>query len=502
MTVDSLAAMAAATPIPTSTRPWQRLAPPAFIVIITLILMAPVALGPTLNHESFWIDHVWASQFSELLREGTLYPRWLPWSHDGLGSPVFYYYPPLAFYLTGALELAGMSTYGSIIAAFGLAFAASGIGCWLWLRNMPHALVGALFFTIAPYHWFNFTMRGALAESVAIAFLPLLAIGLRRIRDGEGWGGAALAYAALIMSHLPLALLTSVFFIAPYALLHRRQLPRFALASAIGIGLAAIYLVPALGLARFREAELLWAMPHLRPDFWSLYAANWRSHHVGYVHLTILWLSVPALSEAIGSLSRWAWYALAILAIALGLIPLLWSLPLLRDVQFSFRVLPLAELAIAAAIAGSRLTPVTRVAALSLPLLWTTILIMTPHEAGPDRAAVVNRHLDVVEYLPPGTTRSAEGRPWLETPRAGRVPPPVHDGWVVEPIFYFPSWSCGVPEPQTKLLMHRPDCTPRLIWTDQERIGGAISLVALLSLVACGLISRRRRLLARGRSTA
>ena len=61
-------------------------------------------------HDSFWIDHVWASQFTALLREGVIYPRWLPWSHEGLGSPVFYYYPPLAFYLTGAFGLGATPT--------------------------------------------------------------------------------------------------------------------------------------------------------------------------------------------------------------------------------------------------------------------------------------------------------------------------------------------------------------------------------------------------------
>jgi hypothetical protein len=67
---------------------------------------------------------------------------------------------------------------------------------------------------------------------------------------------------------------------------------------------------------------------------------------------------------------------------------------------------------------------------------------------------------------------------------------------VVEPIFYFPAWSCGAPEPRTQLLMHRPDCQPRLVWTLPERIGAAISAGFALLLLAFGLRSRRKSLAA------
>lgn len=470
-----------------------RLAPTAVIMLVIAALMMPVLLGPLLNHDSFWIDYVWAKQFTALLREGVLYPRWLPWSHDGLGSPVFYYYPPLGFYLTAAFEIAGLSTYGSILAAFALGFAVSGLGTYYWLRGTPNALIGAIFFTLAPYHSFNFAMRGALAESVAVALLPLLAIGLGRIAGGRHWGAAAIAYAAIIMSHLPLALLVSLFFIAPYALRHRQHLAGFAKCCAAGIGLAAIYLVPALGLSEFRDSGPLWGNPYLRPGFWSIFAANWDSHYVGYIHVTILALAVPATVFAVGSRDRWAIYALAILAIALGLVPFVWSLPLLRDVQFPYRILPLAELAIAAAIASSDMKPAIRVGSLAVPLLWSAVLASTPHEPGPDRLAVEQHHLDVTEYVPPGALQPDDTAPWLASPREGRVPAPEVPGWSVQPTFYFPAWSCAVPEPKTKLLMHRPDCRPQLRMTPQEKIGAAISLAALLALVTAFAMKLRRR---------
>ena len=112
---------------------------------------------------------MWADQFTAELGRGNLYPRWLAASDAGLGTPVFYYYPPLAFHLAAMFGLIGLSTYASL-AAFGSGFALSGIACWHWLRGRTnHPLIASMFFMAAPYHLLNYTDRGALAESVATA---------------------------------------------------------------------------------------------------------------------------------------------------------------------------------------------------------------------------------------------------------------------------------------------------------------------------------------------
>src|SRR6476646_8041604 len=200
--------------------PWQESPALAYsllaILALGLVLRGP--LGPTALNGDLTIYWVWADQFAGQLAHGNLYPRWLPASDAHLGTPVFYFYPPIAFYLTAAFQLAGLSNYARLTAAFGVAFAGSGIACWHWLRGRSfHPLFGAAFFMAAPYHLFNYTDRAALAESVAIAIIPLIAIGLRRIAEGRrGIVFTAIAYGAMIGTHLPMALLGSVFLIAPY----------------------------------------------------------------------------------------------------------------------------------------------------------------------------------------------------------------------------------------------------------------------------------------------
>ncbi len=70
---------------------------PAFVLAAAsvLLLLPTLVLGTLISHSSPQ-NLTWASQFAEQFRAGILYPRWMPESFDGLGSPAFYFYPPLA----------------------------------------------------------------------------------------------------------------------------------------------------------------------------------------------------------------------------------------------------------------------------------------------------------------------------------------------------------------------------------------------------------------------
>lgn len=457
---------------------------------VTALLMMPALVAPPLTHDSFWVDAVWTDQFAAELARGNLYPRWLPQSHGGLGSPVFYYYPPLAFYVSGGAQLLGLAPHQAVLAAFAIGFLLSGIGAFLWLERSPYPLLGALLFMAAPYHALDFVYRGAQAESLGIAILPFLAIGLRRIREGRGAAPAALAYGALILTHMPLALLAGLFFVAPYALVHRARLGQFALAAALGIGLAALYLLPALALDSYRESARLYALPHLRPSYWTIWQGNLADGIVRSMLFVAAVLGAAGIAAIAASQRRLGLAAIAAAALAVGIVPGLWSLPLLDKVQFPYRVLPLAELALAAAAASATsLRPALAIAV--LPLALTAALYRLPPPSKP-LTSYLDRHRDVAEHLPRGFLE----RPG-ETPRPDeiarriegvRAPP----GWVVRRTFYFAAWTCAVPEPRTKLVMHRPDCTPRLERLPAEKIGALLSLAALLALVLLGWRGRKR----------
>jgi hypothetical protein len=66
----------------------------------------------------------------------------------------------------------------------------------------------------------------------------------------------------------------------------------------------------------------------------------------------------------------------------------------------------------------------------------------------------------------------------------------------VEPVFYFPAWQVrcngeavpSFPAPHTELLAYQGrGCSRSLVWTTAEKVGGAISLLALLALLSSSL---------------
>lgn len=482
----------------------------AAIIGLALVLVAPAMLLPPMTHDSFGIDLVWADQFTSELAKGNLYPRWLPQSHGGLGSPVFFYYPPLAFYVTGLFGLLGFSTYASIIAAFFAGSLASGFAMYAWLKeDAKTPLIGALLFMVSPYHLLDFYSRGAIAEFIAIAFIPLVAIGVRGAVRGRLLL-CALAYAGLIMSHLPLALLVSLFFIAPYAIYLCREEPlrllQVAVPIALGLTISAIYLLPAIALDSYRDSAQLWQYPAFKPENWTL--LRWEEFGPPLVLKLLVGTMIVVLLQPIivlffTSQRKWGLYAAFCCAMAGALIPVVWQLPLLQAVQFPYRIFPLAEFAIATGIARLAISRILVFAA-TLPMLGFSAFFLVGERmrTAPDMPwDLIAQYGDVPENLPPGDRPPSWPSRWaLEIARSHSAKSEIGD-LTVEPVFYFPAWEVrcqgrlvpAAPEATTKLLSYNGlDCERRLILTLPERVGAAISLAGLLILAGIAGAQRRR----------
>jgi uncharacterized membrane protein len=203
----------------------------------------------------------WYSNFSKQLWEGDLYPRWLCGMNDGLGSPVCFYYPPMAYFITSLFH----PFFGNDPESFKqlgfsvcLGLVGSGFSAYAWMRktsNEPRiALMAALFFMAMPYHLgTDIYVRGALAEFWSFVWTPLILLAVCAIAEDNRWGiaGLATSYALLIMTHLPTTLIFSVVPLC-YAGIkakpgrHWSALGRTAVGMGLGMGLASIYLVPAM----------------------------------------------------------------------------------------------------------------------------------------------------------------------------------------------------------------------------------------------------------------
>ena len=486
----------------------------AALLLTAAALSVPAALGPVRLNDSFWIDLVWLEQFARELGTGVIYPRWLLLSHGGLGSPVFYYYPPLAFYVASTFVLAGFSTYSALIAAFCAANLLAGVGVYLWLRDQSRVpLIGAIMFMIAPYHLFNFYLRGAIAEFLATAILPFVLWGIRQMLHNRRYGFAstAIAYAALIMSHLPLALLASLFLFAPYAVVsawgRRPDLLRIAAALGTGVSIAAVYLIPAIALEPYRSSADLWALPYLQPAGWTVWnAASWNVATFSAVTIVAAGLAIALVALLLRHRSGWGFWALACTGLAVGVLPFIWSVPLLRSVQFPFRLLPVAELAFVTAFALAPKGRAPWIVAWAMLLVMARLITVAQPESPPFGDSVIRAvHPDVPENLPPGKRPYSWPSKWALEVAAEHRQPQFGGRVTIDPVFYFPAWEvrCGgrlvrpFPDAKTQLLAYEGrGCSRTLVRTAPERIGAFVSLAALILLISLSLspwsLARRR----------
>jgi len=207
-------------------------------------------------------------------KHSIVYPRWAALGYWGYGEARFLFYPPASWTLGAALGAA--LPWKMVPGAYcWVVLTLAGVAMYRLARewlSAPDALFTAAFYALNPYHLLIVYWRSAYAELLAAALLPLLLLCvLRMTKPGFRpvlWLGLTLAAAwltnapAAVMIHYSVAGLAAVL-----AVLERswRPLLRTALAIALGAGLAAFYLIPAVYETRWINiGEVL--SPGVRPQ--------------------------------------------------------------------------------------------------------------------------------------------------------------------------------------------------------------------------------------------
>lgn len=74
----------------------------SLLAYILIQLIAPIFLSPKGDDTRSHFQYI--TSFRTLLSAGIYYPRWLPEYFGGFGAPVFYFYPPLVYYVTSFIS--------------------------------------------------------------------------------------------------------------------------------------------------------------------------------------------------------------------------------------------------------------------------------------------------------------------------------------------------------------------------------------------------------------
>ncbi|MBA2390760.1 MAG: hypothetical protein H0V67_10955, partial [Geodermatophilaceae bacterium] len=178
------------------------------------ILLALPAAWPFITHPDYWSSHDGLFHLYRLLsleeawRHGHLYPRLFPDFAFGYGFAVLNFYGPLTYYVALALRAGELlSATGAMKATFALSYPLAALAIWWFARDLwrrrgePPAevagLIAAAVYTYLPYHMADVQLRGALAESWAFVWWPLLFWATWR---GRRWP-LAVALSALVLTH-------------------------------------------------------------------------------------------------------------------------------------------------------------------------------------------------------------------------------------------------------------------------------------------------------------
>jgi len=369
-----------------------RLVGPVLIVLAALLAVTPMLVrGDSCGHDFdfhlvSWIDalHAW--------RHGVVYPQWAPSPNFNTGEPRFVFYPPLTWMLGAALGAALPWTLVAPALTF-LLLAGTGFATRALARqalNEPAATLAGCIAIFSGYTLYTVYERSALAELAGGFWMPLIV--LLMLRNGAGtsgrwrhalnrttlWLGVAVAGAWL--SNAPVGVM-SCYLLAgvalTVALVDRSWVPvvRAAAGAALGLGLAAFYLVPAAVEQRWVDIQQAIGDPgeQVRNSFLfgrhadpALALHDAELHRVSWIAVTMLGLVLGAvlvcvLRRKVPGGRRW-WVALAVIppAVLVLLLPVslpLWHvLPKLRFLQFPWRWLVAVEAPLGIFVASAMLT--------------------------------------------------------------------------------------------------------------------------------------------------
>jgi len=275
---------------------------PALFIACTALLATGVlfARGNSCGHDFDFHLLSWM-EIARAWHAGLLYPHWVQDANYGAGEPRFIFYPP-ASWLLGALLGIATSWHAAPVLFVLLALLAAGSSMYLlgreWAPAGP-ATFAACLYVASPYAMFVAYERSAFGELLAAASLPLMV--LFALRRSGSVAPLGLSVAALWLTNSPAAVIGSyllAFLALGMWIAEGKPWPavRAAGGMALGLGLAAFYIVPAAFQQRWVQIARA-ITPGMRVEDSFLFAHTANAFHDQVLH-TASWILVLEFAGA------------------------------------------------------------------------------------------------------------------------------------------------------------------------------------------------------------
>lgn len=254
---------------------------PVLIILgLSAFILWPLFLPGYFSHH----DNIQVIRIYEMRRcfEDLQIPcRWVPDMGYGYGYPMFNYYGVFPYYLGAFLSLF-LGYIGAAKVLFLIPLILGGISMYYLSRelfaNKTVAFLSAILFLFAPYRALDAYVRGAIAESFAIAIIPLVfyfALKLIRENSASYFLATALSLGIFLTNHniMTLFFMPLLFLFVAYYLIEQKGKNAYCvlLSIGLGIGIASFYLIPS-----YFEKNLVQIQNLLESE----YIPNFRAHFV------------------------------------------------------------------------------------------------------------------------------------------------------------------------------------------------------------------------------
>jgi hypothetical protein len=350
----------------------------AIVILVAVVALLPIVIYGFPNGADLANHLRFALPFHEAIQSGHFHPGWLAESNYGLGDPRFRFYPPGLYYLLSAARTVTGGWFSANIVAFILLSILGGAGAYFWARTLCRpkiAMWAGVFYVLAPYRLNELYQASLLSEFAACSILPFAFAFVERVcrkKTVIDIAGLGAAFALLILTNLPLAVIGSIS-LAAYALLRIER--KYFLATVARLGLAVI-----IGLAASSffwttmVAELSWikgsaASPNIYYDYRVNFLfspsalTNRNTWYANLLALAIIGFVLPAIVLVVRAykkeMSHQVFRAPMILVVATFLMataisrPVWAIIPRLSEVQFPWRWLAVTPLMGALLVAAS-----------------------------------------------------------------------------------------------------------------------------------------------------
>ena len=229
---------------------------------LVLLVLIPILAGNYLLKPGYFSMHddiqvMRLYEMEKCFKDGQIPCRWVPDMGAGFGHPLFNYHPVFPYYAGMILRLFNLSfvDISKLLFLFSLIF--SSLFMYLLAKEFfgkAGGLLSASMYVLAPYHAVDIFVRGALTESWALAFFPLVLWSLYKFITANQFLyflSSIISIFLLLISHntmplifFPVALFWALLWIV--AAKNWKAIPRLCLIVLWSVGLSAFFLIPSL----------------------------------------------------------------------------------------------------------------------------------------------------------------------------------------------------------------------------------------------------------------